>query len=117
MSFVLGVVFGIAFGLAIIVAFVKSENARSKQRTDLASGIAAFARMTVEDSRKIFTPEQYPSWVVFSNQQKASGIAAFARRTVEDSRKIFTPEQIPFLGCFLKSAKDEVFNFSLGCIW
>uniref|UniRef100_M1BJ58 Plant synaptotagmin n=1 Tax=Solanum tuberosum TaxID=4113 RepID=M1BJ58_SOLTU len=26
--------------------------------------------MTVEDSRKIFTPEQYPSWVVFSNQQK-----------------------------------------------
>ncbi|KAL3353009.1 hypothetical protein AABB24_020812 [Solanum stoloniferum] len=70
MSFVLGVVFGIAFGLAIIVAFVKSENARSKQRTDLASGIAAFARMTVEDSRKIFTPEQYPSWVVFSNQQK-----------------------------------------------
>ncbi|WMV60174.1 hypothetical protein MTR67_053559 [Solanum verrucosum] len=70
MSFVLGVVFGIAFGLAIIVAFVKSENARSKQRTDLASGIAAFAKMTVEDSRKIFTPEQYPSWVVFSNQQK-----------------------------------------------
>lgn len=37
MSFVLGVVFGIAFGLAIIVAFVKSENARSKQRTDLVS--------------------------------------------------------------------------------
>lgn len=70
MSFVIGVVIGIAFGLAIIVAFVKSENARSKQRIDLASGIAAFARMTVDDSRKIFTPEQYPSWVVFSNQQK-----------------------------------------------
>ncbi|MCD7463658.1 Synaptotagmin-5 [Datura stramonium] len=70
MSFVLGVVIGIAFGLAIIVAFVKSENARSKRRTDLASGIAAFAKMTVDDSRKIFTPEQYPSWVVFSNQQK-----------------------------------------------
>ncbi|XP_009790277.1 synaptotagmin-5-like isoform X1 [Nicotiana tabacum] len=70
MSFILGVVIGITFGLAIIVAFVKSENARSKYRTELASGIAAFARMTVEDSRKIFTPEQYPSWVVFSNQQK-----------------------------------------------
>ncbi|CAN4113075.1 unnamed protein product [Withania somnifera] len=26
--------------------------------------------MTVEDSRKIFTPVQYPPWVVFSNQQK-----------------------------------------------
>ncbi|KAL3362854.1 hypothetical protein AABB24_012254 [Solanum stoloniferum] len=35
-----------------------------------ATTIAAFARMTVEDSRKIFTPEQYPPWVVFSNQQK-----------------------------------------------
>ncbi|KAF3652551.1 Synaptotagmin-4 [Capsicum annuum] len=70
MSFVIGVVIGIVFGLAIIVAFVKSENARSKQRTNLASGIAAFARMTVDDSRKIFTPEHYPSWVVFSNQQK-----------------------------------------------
>ncbi|XP_075077589.1 synaptotagmin-5 isoform X2 [Nicotiana tabacum] len=35
-----------------------------------ATTIAAFGRMTVEDSRKIFTPEQYPSWVVFSNQQK-----------------------------------------------
>lgn len=79
MSFVLGVVFGIAFGLAIIVAFVKSENARSKQRTDLASGIAAFARMTVEDSRKIFTPEQYPSWVVFSNQQKVKSLTFFFR--------------------------------------
>ncbi|CAN4094602.1 unnamed protein product [Withania somnifera] len=70
MSFVIGVVIGIVFGLAIIVVFVKSENARSKQRTDLASGISAFARMTVDDSRKIFAPEQYPSWVVFSNQQK-----------------------------------------------
>ncbi|XP_049386737.1 synaptotagmin-5-like [Solanum stenotomum] len=77
MSFVLGVVFGIAFGLAVIVAFVKSENAGSKQRTDLASGIAAFARMTVEDSRKIFTPEQYPSWVVFSNQQKVKSLTFF----------------------------------------
>lgn len=37
-----------------------------------ATTIAAFARMTVEDSRKIFTPEQYPPWVVFSNQQKVN---------------------------------------------
>ncbi|XP_059288665.1 synaptotagmin-5-like [Lycium ferocissimum] len=70
MSFILGVVIGIVFGVGIIVAFLKSENARAKQRIDLASGIAAFARMKVDDSRKIFTPEQYPSWVVFSNQQK-----------------------------------------------
>jgi len=37
-----------------------------------ATTIAAVARMTVEDSRKIFTPEQYPPWVVFSNQQKVN---------------------------------------------
>ncbi|XP_009631332.1 synaptotagmin-5-like [Nicotiana tomentosiformis] len=70
MSFVLGLVVGLIVGVALIVLFVKSENARSKLRSELATTIAAFGRMTVEDSRKIFTPEQYPSWVVFSNQQK-----------------------------------------------
>ncbi|XP_059289662.1 LOW QUALITY PROTEIN: synaptotagmin-5-like [Lycium ferocissimum] len=70
MSFVLGVVIGIIVGVGIIVGLVKSENARSKRRSELATTIAAFARMTVEDSRKIFMPEHYPSWVVFSNQQK-----------------------------------------------
>ncbi|CAN4113074.1 unnamed protein product [Withania somnifera] len=70
MSFVLGVVIGVLVGVGLIVGFVKSENVRSKRRTELATTIAAFARMTVEDSRKIFTPVQYPPWVVFSNQQK-----------------------------------------------
>uniref|UniRef100_M1D0T2 Plant synaptotagmin n=1 Tax=Solanum tuberosum TaxID=4113 RepID=M1D0T2_SOLTU len=70
MSFVLGVVIGVLVGVGLIVGFVKSENYRSKCRSELATTIAAFARMTVEDSRKIFTPEQYPPWVVFSNQQK-----------------------------------------------
>ncbi|PHT53030.1 Synaptotagmin-4 [Capsicum baccatum] len=70
MGFVLGVVIGVLVGVCLIVCFVKSENARSKLRSELATTIAAFARMTVEDSRKIFTPEQYPPWVVFSNQQK-----------------------------------------------
>lgn len=37
MSFILGVVIGVTFGLAIIIAFVKSENARSKYRTELVS--------------------------------------------------------------------------------
>ncbi|KAM3267480.1 synaptotagmin-5 isoform X1 [Capsicum chacoense] len=70
MGFVLGVVIGVLVGVCLIVCFVKSENARSKLRSELATTIAAFARMTVEDSRKIFTPEQYPPWVVFSNHQK-----------------------------------------------
>ncbi|KAL6532695.1 Synaptotagmin-5 [Orobanche gracilis] len=70
MSFVAGLVVGLIAGLALIVAFVRSENVRSKQRSDLASTIAAFARMTVEDSRKLLPPEYYPSWVVFSQRQK-----------------------------------------------
>ncbi|KAM7473024.1 hypothetical protein LguiA_011207 [Lonicera macranthoides] len=64
MSFVLGLVIGLTVGLAIIVGFVRSENARSKHRTQLANTIAAFARMTVEDSRKLLAPEYYPSWVL-----------------------------------------------------
>ncbi|KAL2500642.1 Synaptotagmin-5 [Forsythia ovata] len=70
MGFVVGLVIGLIFGLGLIVAFVRSENARSKQRSDLATTIAAFARMKVEDSRKLLSPEYYPSWVVFSQLQK-----------------------------------------------
>lgn len=70
MAFLFGLVIGVIVGLALIVAFVKSENARSRRRSELADTVAAFARMTVEDSRKIFTPDQYPSWLVFSKRQK-----------------------------------------------
>lgn len=70
MAFLFGLVVGVIVGLALIVAFVKSENARSKRRSELANTVAAFARMTVEDSRKIFTQDQYPSWLVFSKRQK-----------------------------------------------
>ena len=72
MAFVLGLVLGVFVGLGLVVGFVKSENARSKRRADLAATIAAFARMTVEDSRKILPPQYYPSWVVFSQSQKLS---------------------------------------------
>ncbi|KAG6413785.1 hypothetical protein SASPL_126500 [Salvia splendens] len=70
MSFVAGLVIGLVVGLALIVAFVRSENARSKHRSDLAATVTSFARMTVEDSRKLLSPEYYPSWVVFSQRQK-----------------------------------------------
>ncbi|KAL2479591.1 Synaptotagmin-5 [Abeliophyllum distichum] len=70
MGFVVGLVIGVIFGLGLIVAFVRSENTRSKLRSDLATTIAAFARMTVEDSRKLLSPDYYPSWVVFSQHQK-----------------------------------------------
>ncbi|KAF9613832.1 hypothetical protein IFM89_012364 [Coptis chinensis] len=70
MSFFFGLIVGVLFGIGIIVAFVNCENTRSKKRTDLAAAIAAFARMTVEDSRKLLPAEYYPSWVVFSQRQK-----------------------------------------------
>ncbi|KAF8393146.1 hypothetical protein HHK36_021387 [Tetracentron sinense] len=64
MSFFVGLVIGITVGIGLIVAFVHSENTRSKCRSELATTIAAFARMTVEDSRKILPAEFYPSWVL-----------------------------------------------------
>lgn len=70
MGFVFGLVVGLVVGLGIIVGFVQSENARSKLRSELATTIAAFARMTVEDSKTILPAEFYPSWVVFSQRQK-----------------------------------------------
>ncbi|XP_018826823.1 synaptotagmin-5-like [Juglans regia] len=72
MGFFVGLILGIAMGLALIVGFARCENVRSKRRSALATTIAAFARMTVEDSRKILTPDHYPSWVVFSQRQKLS---------------------------------------------
>ncbi|XP_050212319.1 synaptotagmin-5 isoform X2 [Mercurialis annua] len=70
MSFFFGLALGFVVGLAIIIGFVKCENARSNRRSHLATTVAAFARMTVADSRKILPSEFYPSWVVFSQRQK-----------------------------------------------
>lgn len=70
MSFFLALILGIAAGVGIVMVFVRSENSRAKGRAELAETIAAFSKMTVEDSRKILPPEFYPSWVVFSNRQK-----------------------------------------------
>lgn len=42
-----------------------------------AKTIAALARMTVQDSRKLLGPQHYPSWVVFAQQQKLSSFHIF----------------------------------------
>lgn len=76
MSFFLGVVLGIVLGFSLIVVFVRCENARSTRRSKLAATIAAFARMTVEDSRKLLPPPYYPSWVTFSQRQKLTWLNA-----------------------------------------
>ncbi|KFK42887.1 hypothetical protein AALP_AA1G051900 [Arabis alpina] len=69
MGFIVGVVIGLIVGITIIIGFVKAENYRSKIRSELANTVAAFARMTVEDSRKLLPADFYPSWVVFSERQ------------------------------------------------
>ncbi|XP_020103512.1 synaptotagmin-5 [Ananas comosus] len=70
MSFFVGLVMGIAFGIGLVMAFVRFENSRAKQRSELAAAVAAFSKMTIQDIRKLLPPEFYPSWVVFSQRQK-----------------------------------------------
>ncbi|XP_038973286.1 synaptotagmin-5-like [Phoenix dactylifera] len=72
MAFFLGLVLGIIAGLAVFIAFRRSEKSRSRCRRELADIVAASARMTLEDSRKILPGEFFPSWVVFSHRQKLS---------------------------------------------
>ncbi|TYK31449.1 synaptotagmin-4-like [Cucumis melo var. makuwa] len=46
-------------------------SSEERRKSDLtATTIAAFARMTAQDSRKILPKEFYPSWVVFTQRQK-----------------------------------------------
>ncbi|KAL3838580.1 hypothetical protein ACJIZ3_023171 [Penstemon smallii] len=64
MGFVVGYILGFAVGIGLIVGFARYQNIRSKRRTHLATIIAALARMTVEDSRKLLPDQFYPSWVL-----------------------------------------------------
>lgn len=102
MGFFMGLILGIVVGLAMIVGLVKSENSRSKRRSELATIIAAFSKMTVEDSRKIFTPEYYPSWLVFSQRQKLSLFSFF---TLSNNHRID----------YIK--ETDILFFFLGCSW
>ncbi|RLM74308.1 synaptotagmin-5-like [Panicum miliaceum] len=70
MGFWVGMVLGIAAGVAIVVGFARSENSRAARRRQLAATVASFSKMTIEDSRKLLPSDLYPSWVVFSSQQK-----------------------------------------------
>ncbi|KAL6215075.1 hypothetical protein ACLB2K_014506 [Fragaria x ananassa] len=68
MGFIVGLIVGIAIGIGLIMAFARGESRRSKHRSDLAKTIAALARMTVQDSRKLLGPQHYPSWLTWLNQ-------------------------------------------------
>ncbi|KAF8400599.1 hypothetical protein HHK36_013898 [Tetracentron sinense] len=98
MSFFFGLVIGITLGIGLIVAFVHSENTRSKLRSELAKAVAAFARMTVEDSRKILPAEFYPSWLTWLNHHLTKiwpyvdeAASELIRTSVEPTLEQYTP--------------------------
>ncbi|CAN6847390.1 unnamed protein product [Brassica oleracea] len=64
MGFLFGLFIGIAVSIGLVVSFARYSNVRSIRRAELARTIAAFARMTVQDSRKLLPGEFYPSWVL-----------------------------------------------------
>ncbi|XP_048495180.1 synaptotagmin-5 isoform X2 [Beta vulgaris subsp. vulgaris] len=76
MGFVFGIIFGVASGIGLIMALAYYENIRAKRRSDLAAIVAAFSKMTVQDARKLFTPQQYPTWVVFPEMEKLKWLNA-----------------------------------------
>lgn len=76
MGFVLGMALGISVGVGLMMAFAYYENVRAKRRSQLAAAIAAFARMSVQDARKIFPAESYPPWVIFPQMQKLNWLNA-----------------------------------------
>uniref|UniRef100_A0A162B5Y5 SMP-LTD domain-containing protein n=1 Tax=Daucus carota subsp. sativus TaxID=79200 RepID=A0A162B5Y5_DAUCS len=89
MSFYVGFVFGFALGIGLILGFARFERSRSKHRTDLAATVAAFARITVDDTRKLLPADYYPSWVVFSKRQKAA--SELIRSSVEPMLEQYRP--------------------------
>ncbi|VVB14032.1 unnamed protein product [Arabis nemorensis] len=64
MGFFFGLFIGIVVSVGLVVAFARYSNVRSTRRAELARTIAAFARMSVQDSRKLLPGEFYPSWVL-----------------------------------------------------
>nr|GME11575.1 synaptotagmin-5-like isoform X1 [Ipomoea batatas] len=67
MGFIVWFLVGAALGVGMISCFARFQNMRSIKRIELATIVAAFARMTVEDSRKVLPAEAYPPWLKWLN--------------------------------------------------
>ncbi|XAR69393.1 hypothetical protein NMG60_11000946 [Bertholletia excelsa] len=76
MSFYFGLIFGVAVGIGLMFVYARYAKVRAKHRQELATTMAAFSRMTVQDARKILPAELYPPWVVFSQRQKLNWLNA-----------------------------------------
>ncbi|CAH9072114.1 unnamed protein product [Cuscuta epithymum] len=70
MGFIVFVFIGAAMGIGLVACFARAQNTRSENRIELAKVIAAFSRMTIEDLRKLFSNQTYPSWIVLAQRQK-----------------------------------------------
>ncbi|MBA0875119.1 hypothetical protein Goshw_026637 [Gossypium schwendimanii] len=99
MAFLSAMFIGLAIGIGLIVAFARYEKVRSSRRTHMAKTVGSFARMTVQDTRKILPSEFFPPWVlVWLNVQlkkiwpylneAASGLI---RESIEPTLEQYTP--------------------------
>ncbi|KAE8724492.1 Synaptotagmin-4 [Hibiscus syriacus] len=62
MGFLFGMFVGFSIGIWLIISFAKYAKIPSTRRAFLARTVAAFARMTVQDSRKNLPRQFYPPW-------------------------------------------------------
>ncbi|KAL0728302.1 hypothetical protein Bca4012_024395 [Brassica carinata] len=95
MGFLFGLFIGIAVSIGLVVAFARYSNART---------IAAFARMTVQDSRKLLPGEFYPSWLNWLNLELEKiwpyvneAASELIRSSVEPVLEQYTPAMIASL--------------------
>ncbi|WZY74693.1 hypothetical protein YC2023_021077 [Brassica napus] len=104
MGFLFGLFIGIAVSIGLVVAFARYSNVRSTRRAELARTIAAFARMTVQDSRKLLPGEFYPSWLNWLNLELEKiwpyvneAASELIRSSVEPVLEQYTPAMIASL--------------------
>ncbi|KAL0680846.1 hypothetical protein Bca4012_047693 [Brassica carinata] len=104
MGFLFGLFIGIAVSIGLVVSFARYSNVRSTRRAELAKTIAAFARMTVQDSRKLLPGDFYPSWLNWLNLELEKiwpyvneAASELIRSSVEPVLEQYTPAMIASL--------------------
>ncbi|KAK8515378.1 hypothetical protein V6N13_139646 [Hibiscus sabdariffa] len=101
MAFLSAMFVGLIIGIGLVVAFARYEKNRSSRRTHMAKTVASFARMTVQDTRKILPPEFYPPWLMWLNAQLKKiwpyvneAASELIRASVEPTLEQYTPAVI-----------------------
>ncbi|GMI84388.1 SYNAPTOTAGMIN HOMOLOG E, synaptotagmin 5, ARABIDOPSIS THALIANA SYNAPTOTAGMIN HOMOLOG E [Hibiscus trionum] len=101
MAFLSAMFVGLIIGIGLVVAFARYEKIRSSRRSHMAKTVASFARMTVQDTRKILPPEFYPPWLMWLNVQLKKiwpyvneAASELIRVSVEPTLEQYTPAVI-----------------------